>query len=141
MAPKAVKPAEMVKPVKTAAPVKAAAPVKKAPEVKKAPVPKPAPKPVAEKPAMPKTETTQTVTFIPPATTIRETRTETTYDRDDLKGKSITKITEIESDIDSDDDEMDDFKLPGEKLHDWGTLLTSDEDEDEDDDDDDDRLF
>jgi hypothetical protein len=82
------------------------------------------------------------VTFIPPATTIKETKTETRIDRDDFKGRITTKVTEIESELDGDDDAIDDFKLPGEKLHDWGELLTRDDDDEDDVDDDiDDDLF
>ncbi|HMT29395.1 MAG TPA: hypothetical protein PKD91_08970 [Bacteroidia bacterium] len=85
--------------------------------------------------------TTEKITFIPPATTIRETDSETLFEEDDFKGKVVTKVTEIESDLDAADDDIDDFKLPGEKLHNWGELLTGDEDEEDDDDDIDDNLF
>ncbi len=37
--------------------------------------------------------------------------------------------------------ELEDFKVPGEKLHDWGELLTRDEDEKEDEDEDEDEHF
>ncbi|MBK8414576.1 MAG: hypothetical protein IPL22_08775 [Bacteroidetes bacterium] len=51
-------------------------------------------------------------------------------------------MTEIDSELDADDDNIDDFKMPGEKMHDWGELLTrDDDDEDEDVDDLDDDLF
>jgi hypothetical protein len=58
----------------------------------------------------------------------------------------ITKVTEIDTDMDSDEDNIDDFKIPGEKMHDWGALLTRDDEEEEEEDDEDedeidDRLF
>jgi len=106
--------------------------------VPKAPKPAPAPKAAkpAKKPESPKTETVERVTFIPPATTIREREIETDLDQDGYKGKIITKVTEVETDLDADDEGIDDFKIPGEKIHDWGEILTREEEEDDEDDDD-----
>jgi hypothetical protein len=54
--------------------------------------------------------------------------------------KKPSRPADIDAEIDAEEDE---FKLPGEKLHDWGELLTrGEDDEDEEEDEDiDDNLF
>jgi hypothetical protein len=57
--------------------------------------------------------------------------------RDEFKSPPPSKGPSMDSDLDDDEDDLDDFKIPSTKIHNWGELLTSDEDEDEADSDDD----
>ena len=44
----------------------------------------------------------------------------------------------MDSDLDDEEDDMDEFKIPSAKIHNWGELLTGDDEDDEDASDDDD---